>query len=840
MITVSKEMKAYLSRTGRSLNAKIKVGETEISEGIMSVLVDSTMCADSLSFGCVNTSYAEISLFNCPENISGCEIEAYIIAEVNGADEEALIGTFKVEKPKTEEGLTTFTAYDKTKYNTSGVYITAFESAEVPIDDVFNEVCGQCNAEGVPLFLSETPDTDKPKINPKLLDGYVLKDVLGQIAGFMGGNLVCNNEGKFEVRRFTDCGITLDGDMCESPTVSEDVFILNSLTCINGETILTSGEGKGINFENILMTQEQLDAILAQYKGLTYRDTDVTNLVGNPCLQAGDIVTLEIGENTYRVPIMHITVDYDGGIMNEIQAYYKTDDESSGGHVSLSKKVTQNENSIKLQEELRKTFNETLKTGLQQGLYHKTITNAEGADITYYFNKPEIEDATYIYYFGAAGQVWTSGTDCWNGGNPVWKFGTTSDGDAILENLLLRTLTADLIRAGTLQSLNGSTSFNLDKNTIDSVQEEIAPYIFVYGLTEYREILLHLSASSAIYNGEVTQHIKFSFVKETTADDENAVKYVTAGGTTKYYVANDTVDEYDIVTGAKGVKITSNDNYYTKTGTVYFKKDEEFAEWEKWKSEGTAYQKLVAGILIPIRLLTEYVVGEASSNGVNISSIAMNDDGAISGSMTTLGSNGIKVYEPSTGNVTVIDKGKIAFVTSNAEGNATEQEAGFMAFDRGDGTRLYGNVSDVYAFRNGATALPAFTKDYFEISDNSPGKLDLEEIFGSILEQTGAVHIRARITLMHYNGNSEYIILWNTTSEQIFIDCRHITGSSSSTGYVKTPVLQGINNEGTLSKALTVGERPIFYGTSLDIVPKVAGTDVDSYVAAVVEVLTYR
>ncbi len=770
MITVSKEMKAYLSRTGRSLNAKIKVGETEISEGIMSVLVDSTMCADSLSFGCVNTSYAEISLFNCPENISGCEIEAYIIAEVNGADEEALIGTFKVEKPKTEEGLTTFTAYDKTKYNTSGVYITAFESAEVSIDDVFNEVCGQCNAEGVPLFLSETPDTNKPKINPKLLDGYVLKDVLGQIAGFMGGNLVCNNEGKFEVRRFTDCRITLDGDMCESPTVSEDVFILNSLTCINGETILTSGEGNGISFENILMTQEQLDAILVQYKGLTYRDTDVTNLVGNPCLQAGDIVTLEIGENAYKVPIMHITVDYDGGIMNEIQAYYKTDDESSGGHVSLSKKVTQNENSIKLQEELRKTFNETLKTGLQQGLYHKTITNAEGADITYYFNKPEIEDATYIYYFGAAGQVWTSGTDCWNGGNPVWKFGTTSDGDAILENLLLRTLTADLIRAGTLHSLNGSTFFNLDKGEIGSETTEEAVYIFGSKTSlgiNYTEKTLKKTSKLTFEAGSLVQSV---LLETVSAEGEES----------------EVIDSYTLSLGLfadvqKGMTFSHLSTYFNKTGKFYFKKPD---DWDS-KSE----------IAKAALLIAYYAAAKTMSDG-----ITLNDSD--SGTVSNLSSKGwllrkITDYENSPYFITQADKNGVVSYTADAEGNATEQEAGFMAFDKGDGTRLYGNISDVYAFRNGASARPVFYKSLGYVDIENEPSIDLREYLPE--EQKSFC---GKLTLCHTMGCSEYQIYfgeYNTDDWRAWIDTKYVTQTSSYAGGAyrgNVPVIKGLKTVG--------------------------------------------
>lgn len=804
-------------------------------------------------FGAFPAKVCEFEIYNRDGsvNFNGKEVSVYRGLVIGGMPQWVPMGIFKAESKDITTNLTTKTIKFKGS-DRSRLFDVAFNSAlhTYPCT-VLDFVKQLCTNHSIVLANEDFPFASLELTTaPEFAEGVTERELIRKIAQLGGCIAQITRNGELKISQPEAASIPITSGKYSSLSKERPVYITTVTISQSGAEDVTVSDSTYVGAygeyvykiaDNPFIKGRQNEAIDEIKNNIINRSVTpfvLNGFIDDFIYDLNDMVTIRDKSGTeFTTPILSLTTQ------SRIKSDFKTEVQKEGtSSGSLGGSLKQQvENSIKDNNDFKKAqtgLNELIANAM--GLHTSTVDDGAGGKLYYFHNEPALETSTYIVTINSNGFAYTKGSGCWNGGNPTWHYGIDSDGNAVLNTLALHGLVADWIKAGTLQSLNGSTSFNLDKNTIDSVQEEIAPYIFVYGLTEYREILLHLSASSAIYNGEVTQHIKFSFVKETTSDDENAVKYVTAGGTTKYYVANDTVDEYDIVTGAKGVKITSNDNYYTKTGTVYFKKDEKFAEWEKWKSEGTVYQKLVAGILIPIRLLTEYAMGEASSNGVNISSIAMNDDGTISGSMTTLGSNGIKVYEPSTGNVTVIDKEKIAFVTSNAEENATEQEAGFMAFDRGDGTRLYGNISDVYAFRNGATALPAFIKDYFEISDNSPGKLDLEEIFGSILEQTGAVHIRARITLMHYNGNSEYIILWNTTSEQIFVDCRHITGSSSLTGYVKTPVLQGTNNEGTLSKALTIGERPIFYGTSLDIVPKVAGTDVDSYVAAVVEVLTYR
>ncbi|MBE6745839.1 MAG: hypothetical protein E7558_00095 [Ruminococcaceae bacterium] len=796
MINITDEnLIRIITSPGRTFTGKILLG-TNTYSSILNIKYKAPFSASgALSIGETPSAMIDVEMTDISPNLRGMELEAVI--SIEGQDFSQ--GLFTVDEPTEKEGVVKFAAYDRMNVANGETYVSEL-TYPTTVQAVFDEVCAQLGytAEAV-------AEGDNIEVAADVLSGYDCRTALGYLAAYIGKNCVCGTDGVFRMKGFTVQNVTVDEDTVSEAEIGKQESAPRYLSCtVAQDTVYTSGEGmQGISFVCPLMTQERLDSIFSDLIGTeetpgilrSYYSADVTQLCGDPRLETGDIISLECYGNTYTVPIMNIEREFDGGLSCKFNSYEPVKEIN----LTLAQKVELLTQETKKQKshftEAQTTLTENMMNAL--GLFTTTEQMADGSVKYYFHNKTDIKESTYIVTINSNGFAYTKGSGCWNGGNPQWHYGIDSDGNAVLNTLALHGLVADWIKAGTLQSLNGSTSFNLDKNTIDSVQEEIAPYIFVYGLTEYREILLHLSASSAIYNGEVTQHIKFSFVKETTSDDENAVKYVTAGGTTKYYVANDTVDEYDIVTGAKGVKITSNDNYYTKTGTVYFKKDEKFAEWEKWKSEGTVYQKLVAGILIPIRLLTEYAMGEASSNGVNISSIAMNDDGTISGSMTTLGSNGIKVYEPSTGNVTVIDKEKIAFVTSDAEGNATEQEAGFMTFDRGDGTRFYGNISDVYAFRNGASARPVFYKSLGYVDIENEPSIDLREYLP--VEQKSFC---GKLTLCHTMGCSEYQIYfgeYSTDDWRVWIDTKYVTQTSSYAGGAyrgNVPIIKGLKTVG--------------------------------------------
>lgn len=131
---------------------------------------------------------------------------------------------------------------------------------------------------------------------------------------------------------------------------SGDLYSVDKLECIvekevNGETVkekLKAGLGtKGISFSNPFMTQDILNKIYGFMGGLVYQPCTL-KILGDPRLEVGDIVTVvDKDSKEYKVPIMAMDMEYDGGITTTITAYGGSDgmSSSSGPTVQAIEKV---------------------------------------------------------------------------------------------------------------------------------------------------------------------------------------------------------------------------------------------------------------------------------------------------------------------------------------------------------------------------------------------------------------------------------------------------------------------------------------------------------------------
>ena len=101
-------------------------------------------------------------------------------------------------------------------------------------------------------------------------------------------------------------------------------------------------------------------------------------------------------------------------------------------------------------------LNEMLTNSL--GLYVITQTVQGGGTQYYFADAEDLNDATIIYTFNANGFAWT---DDWNGGNPVWQYGLTRDGNAVVNMLSAYKISADVISSGVIVSDKGNNYWNL-------------------------------------------------------------------------------------------------------------------------------------------------------------------------------------------------------------------------------------------------------------------------------------------------------------------------------------------------------------------------------------------
>lgn len=128
---------------------------------------------------------------------------------------------------------------------------------------------------------------------------------------------------------------------------------------------------------------------------------------------------------------------------------------------SVSQKVDTTRDQLSSYENALLLFNEKMLRSM--GLYKTAVNDPNGGIITYFHNMETLENSDTIYMFGASGFAWT--TEGWKEGNPVWHYGFTDTGDAILNTIHAYKLSAELIETGYLRSQNGASWINMDDGT---------------------------------------------------------------------------------------------------------------------------------------------------------------------------------------------------------------------------------------------------------------------------------------------------------------------------------------------------------------------------------------
>lgn len=92
-------------------------------------------------------------------------------------------------------------------------------------------------------------------------------------------------------------------------------------------------------------------------------------------------------------------------------------------------------------------FNKAINSGMA---LHKTTVNG----VEYYHDQEDITLSDYIMVQNSAGVAWTDSG--WNSGSPVWKYGISSNGEAILNSVDAYKIRADLITVTDLKAFGAT------------------------------------------------------------------------------------------------------------------------------------------------------------------------------------------------------------------------------------------------------------------------------------------------------------------------------------------------------------------------------------------------
>lgn len=284
---------------------------------------------NSISIGNTCSSSVTFSIYNPEITLENKDITIFEGVKDNSGIEYVQIGIFTVTKEESNGEYTKYTAYDK-MYKAEKGY---FSELTYPSTDkaILEEICTKLGIQLATSITNTHTITDKPQ-------GYTMREMIGYMAMLQGCNAVINSDGNLEIKWYKDSGYVLDGHQYYQQgvtfTTSKD-FTIRKLTCNNTKSgdsktsEITAGDGTtGLSFANPFMTQEILNEVYNKIGGFQFRPLTV-KFLGDWRLEVGDIITVNKGGVDYKVPIMQIEHECDGGLMDTVTSIGQSDTENS-------------------------------------------------------------------------------------------------------------------------------------------------------------------------------------------------------------------------------------------------------------------------------------------------------------------------------------------------------------------------------------------------------------------------------------------------------------------------------------------------------------------------------
>ena len=332
---VSEQFATTIRSPSRTFNLRLKINGKWIDAGFKKMSYETASTSDEgIQIGSAVAAKIELTVKRINELFENTEIPIEIGLKLpSGKYEYIPLGFFTAEHPTLDQATTTFTAYDR-MMKTTGVYVSELTypaSAESVLKEISTGCGVPCNVSGLNGITIDTAPV-----------GYTYREVIGYIASLAGGFACVDRTGTIVIKWYEDNGYTINESRIMTFEKNESDYHLDYLTCnVDSNTSFTAGSGTlGITFDNPLMTEEKLNSVYKKVREFAYRGASLKTL-GDIRLDPWDIVTVEELGKTYKVPVMNITQEYDGGLAMTITAYGKTETETETDYKGPSTKLAE-------------------------------------------------------------------------------------------------------------------------------------------------------------------------------------------------------------------------------------------------------------------------------------------------------------------------------------------------------------------------------------------------------------------------------------------------------------------------------------------------------------------
>lgn len=328
MINMSDTFKSKIYSSERYLEANVLINNVDYRTDIIKDFnYHSSIASNSFTIGSTNASTFEITLNKLVETIEeNQEVKPYI--GIIGA-ESIPLGVFYIKEIKRDRNAKT----TKIKCQDKMMYLNELYKTDLAfpakIRDVIQDISYKVKMEFVPTHISYNKEVQK-------LEKVSYREMLSYLAQIEGCFVVFDRYGKLEFRKFNRTleKITKNNYFLGGLEVNDVEYKLNGITADlknKEKTILASGSAVGnqINIVNPLMKQDYLDEVYNYLKQFIFKPYTV-NWQGNPALEVGDFVQVEVANGQYiGVPILNLQLNFSGGLNCKMSADVKTSTSTS-------------------------------------------------------------------------------------------------------------------------------------------------------------------------------------------------------------------------------------------------------------------------------------------------------------------------------------------------------------------------------------------------------------------------------------------------------------------------------------------------------------------------------
>lgn len=328
MINMSDTFKSKIYSSERYLKANVLINDVDYETDIIKDFkYHSSIASNSFAIGSTNASTFEITLNKLVETIEeNQEIKPFI--GIIGT-ESIPLGVFYIKEIKRDRNAKT----TKIKCQDKMMYLNELYTTDLAfpakIRDIIQDISEKVKMEFVPTHISYNKEVQK-------LEKVSYREMLSYLAQIEGCFVVFDRYGKLEFRKFnrTQEKITKNNYFLSGLVVNDVEYKLSGITVDlknKDKTILASGSAVGnqINLVNPLMKQDYLDEVYNYLKQFIFKPY-IVNWQGNPALEVGDFVQVEVANGQYiGVPVLDLQLNFSGGLNCKMSADVKTSTSTS-------------------------------------------------------------------------------------------------------------------------------------------------------------------------------------------------------------------------------------------------------------------------------------------------------------------------------------------------------------------------------------------------------------------------------------------------------------------------------------------------------------------------------